>query len=412
MLPPTGLPATADVVIIGGGILGAATAWHLTRRGTNRVVLLERQSLVSGNTSLAAGLMTRVRTSRALADAVTQTWDDLAVLDDAAGERRALRRTGLVQLAASPASRAILDQMRRAADDLGLPAEPVSVPALRQSIPWLVLTDLSEAVCFPEDGFVDPYLLAGAYAGAARRQGVTMVADCGVQAIELQSGRVAGVSTASGTIRTPVTVVAAGVWSNVLLQPLGLAVPMAPVRSHYWLTVPHPMFGPGQPVVVIPDAHAFLRAEGRQLLFGLREAHSRVVRPDALPKRMLEMRFAEDPHGWGTLESQMDGLLRFAPGLADLEIAHYIAGLSAYTPDGMPVAGGFTEVDGLYALAGTGTGIAAAGGLGALLADQVVSGTPASAGHPFSPGRFGPIDPFDPAFQARCGQARSQKVSG
>jgi 4-methylaminobutanoate oxidase (formaldehyde-forming) len=208
-------------------------------------------------------------------------------------------------------------------------------------------------------------------------------------------------------------ILAAGVWSGLLAWETGCGLPFAPVRSHYWITAAHALFSREQSVVILPEARAYARPEGGRLLFGLREAHSVAVDPRALPDHLTGYTSEGDPRGWKALIEGGPALERFCPALTEVQIAHYIAGLSAYTPDGLPLLGSWPGFQGAFVATGfSGMGIALAGGAGRALA-ELVAGQPATFDlSAFEPGRFGSVDPMSESFRQRCADARSRKVSG
>jgi 4-methylaminobutanoate oxidase (formaldehyde-forming) len=206
-----------------------------------------------------------------------------------------------------------------------------------------------------------------------------------------------------------VVIAAAGAWSNTLLAPLGAFVPTAPVRSHYWITDRDSLFPDRHPVAFLPDARAYTRPELGALLFGLRDRTSVCADPTALPRDVSGFAFDEDPDGGRALEEGFSDLVRFIPALGRAGIAHYVCGLSDYTPDGLPVVGPLEGAEGLIAVAGCGAGIAISGGVGLAAAELAAGGEPSLDISAFDPGRFGAVDPFDPAFRRRCAAARSRK---
>ena len=173
------------------------------------------------------------------------------------------------------------------------------------------------------------------------------------------------------------------------------------------------MFSPRQPFVILPEARAYARPEADRLLFGFRELQSAVVDPRALPRRMSGYVFKQDPSGWDSLLEGMPEFIKFLPLLEELEIATYIKGLSNYTPDGNFVLGALPRLEGFLAATGcSGAGIAMSGGMGRLVAELAVHQTPFVDPTPHRIDRFGNIDAFDTAFQQRCADARSRKVTG
>lgn len=404
-----GAVRTADVVIVGGGVLGCATAWHLRRSSSLKVSVLERQSLASAATSQAAGLLNRFGNPRAVMALVDQTYDDRAELADTVGEAPPFAETGTLHLAASQGAGAALDRHLANAAAHGLRVERPSPGELAERLPW-VRADMIRASAFaPDDGYTDPYLLADAYARAARIRGAAIHMGVNVERLYVTGAKVTGVRTDAGRIDAALVVVAAGAWSNLLAAPVGAALPTAPVRSHYWITERDPLFPVRHPVAFLPDARAYTRPELGGLVFGLRERRAVFADPKSLPWDISGYAFSDDPDGGRALEEGSVDLVRFIPSLGRVGIAHYVSGISDYTPDGLPVVGRLDGVEGLLVVSGCGAGIAVSGGLGRAVAELTAGQECPLDLAPFAPGRFGAVDPFDPAFRRLCADARARK---
>ena len=408
----TALPAgPVDVLIVGGGIFGCGIAWHCARLGANRVIVLERDTLAFAATSRAAGLLTRARAKPDLIPLVAQTYADLSALEAELGETLDLRRVGSLHVAASDARRRELRQLAALAESVGLAVEWLEADEASRRVPWLN-PDAILAAFMPDDAFIDPYRLAMAYARAARSRGATLRQVVAVQALQRQGDRVTGAVTAQGAISAGCVVDATGAWANALAASLGTGLPVVPVRSQYWITAPDPLFPPEHPIVILPDANAYSRPELGGLLFGLRERRSLSFDPRQLAHDLNDFPLGEDG-GWPSLIEGAPLLRRFLPALDRLGIAHHIAGLSTYTPDGLPVLGAVPSASGFLAATGcSGAGIAIAGGVGASIA-ALAAGRPCPFDlTPFQPERFGLVNPFSSHFRRQCEQARSTKVSG
>jgi 4-methylaminobutanoate oxidase (formaldehyde-forming) len=199
----------------------------------------------------------------------------------------------------------------------------------------------------------------------------------------------------------------------MLAREIGLGLPMAPVRSHYWISASQQAISPEQPFIIVPEARAYARPEGERLLFGFREAQSVGVDPRLLPETMTGFVFKQDPSGWESLLEGIPDLSKFFPLVEEVEITHYIKGLSNYTPDGNFVLGALPGLDGFLAATGcAGAGLAMSGGIGRLVADLALGHVPFVDPAPHRIDRFGEVDPFDPKFIRRCADARSRKITG
>ncbi|MBP0048362.1 FAD-binding oxidoreductase [Marinobacterium sp. AK62] len=408
-------PSTTDFIIIGGGILGAATAWSLAKRAPagSRIRLIEAGLLHSATTSQAAALLTRVRPDPVMAAMVAETFKAVDELDRVLDEPLPMRRAGSLHLATQDSGREYLRNTDANAQALGLSSRWLSSGEARNLIPWLSSPNDAEALFVADDGYMDPVQLAQGYVSAARQLGVEVVQNCRVQKLVTENGRVTGIQTAEGKMHAGTVICCAGPWSVALLADVGVALPMAPVRSHYWITEDcAELFPPESPMVILPDANAYARPEVGGLLFGLRDRQAIYGDPANLPDDIHGYLFNRDPEGWECLESGLDALAALFPALETLGIAHYLTGVSSYTPDGKPLIGA-TAVPGLLAGTGcSGGGIALSGGMGRLMAELALEQPAFCDASVFAVDRFGAVDPFSEDFRIRCAMARSQKQSG
>ena len=211
-----------------------------------------------------------------------------------------------------------------------------------------------------------------------------------------------------------IVVNAAGAWSNLLSVELGLPLPMAPVRSQYWITERSPEFARSGPIVFMTDIRAYARPEVGALLFGARESAPAVADPRELPENLQGFVFdAADPDGWDNLAEAFDPLSRYFPAIERLGMAHYITGPSNYTPDGQPIVGASAAIAGLLVATGcNGSGITYSGGVGRLITELICGETPFMDARRLDPARALQIDPFAPVFLQACAQARATKSTG
>lgn len=405
---------TADIIIIGGGLLGTSTAYHLAKRKAGKVMLFERMDIASQATSRAACLLTRARTKPVLMDLVQETYNCIASIESELGEPLGLQQVGSITAAASAASEKGIDDLANAANSFGIPTEMIDNKAVKQHLPWITPDTITKAVYMPTDAFIDSAQLCNGYAKAARHFGAVIKARTGVKEIITENNRIKGVRLMNGeTVHAPVVINAAGSWSNLLSYPLGIGLPMTPVRSHFWITEVNPALFPAhQPFAVLPDARAFTRPDVGGLIIGLREPECVSYDPQKMSDSIEHVDFTPD-NGWSTLSLCAPYFEPFFPGFRDLGIAHYVAGPSCYVPDAMFVVGQVPEIDGFFAAAGCcGGGVAAGGGIGRIVSEQVLGIRPFVDANAFSPTRFGEINPFDAAFQKRCADARSNKKGG
>jgi len=265
----------------------------------------------------------------------------------------------------------------------------------------------------PEDAVIDPYVLTHGYARAARSRGATIRTGVAVTGLLVHHGTVRGVRTSDGDIRARRVVDAGGAWGGLLAREAGIHLPMAPVRSHYWVTAPDSGFPHEMPYAVLPDARAYVRGELGGLIIGVRESASLSVDPLTIPADLTGVSFGDETEGWQILMEGRERLRAFYPGLDEARLTKFITGLSTYTPDGDFLLGSVPGLEGYLVAAGCcGAGIAASGGIGLAIA-ELVRGLPLSFDlDAFRVDRFGRVDVQSEEFRARCAAARSVKVSG
>ena len=404
-----------DILIIGCGIFGAAIAWSLGRRGLgHRVLIVDRQTPACGATSRAAGLVTQVRSDPALQALAGETLAAIEVLKSLFAEDVGCHPVGALHVGPLAQQTALAD-MLAACTAAGIRGQwQDKAKVLAQSL-WLDSEAFEIAVFYPDECYVDPYLLSSAYLRGAQQMGAKLRLDTRVARIQHLSGSVTGVALEDFTVLPARIVVnAAGAWSNLLSAPLGLPLPMAPVRSQYWITERSPEFSPRGPIVFMSDIRAYARPEVGALLFGARDRSPAVADPRTLPEDLQGFVFdATDPDGWRNLADAFEPLSRYCPALERLGIAHYITGPSNYTPDGQPIVGASAAIAGLLVATGcNGSGITYSGGVGRLISELICGETPFIDASSLSPARALQTDPFAPVFLQACAHARATKSTG
>ncbi|WP_431685569.1 NAD(P)/FAD-dependent oxidoreductase [Hahella sp. NBU794] len=403
-----------DVIVIGAGILGCASADYLSAQG-QKVLLLDRRAPASATTSQAAALLGRARGDATGLDMVDETWRAIERLQTNLKEDLDVRACGSLHAGVSAAASAKIHALADETTKRHRAARYLDTHDLQARLPWLQAPRDAVAVFVAEDGYIDPYQLASAYLRHARRCGARLQLNAEVAEILTGSQGVCGVRCADGvSYYSRQIVVTGGPWSALLLRPLGLAPAMAPVRSQYWISAPDAHIQADTPVLVLPDANAYARPEVGGLLFGLRDRQRVNCSPEQLPEDIHRFSFDQDSDGLASLEDGYESLQRWLPMLDELRVAAYVSGVSSYTPDGRFLIGAL-EIPGLWLASGCcGGGVGASGGYGRLIAELVSGVRPFTNASLYDPNRFDAhdVNPFDPAFRLRCALAREGKVSG
>jgi len=334
------LPREAEVVVVGGGFAGAATACFLGRYGVPRVVLLEAEDQFAVHASGLNAAMARQVTADPLTNEVLRASVALIRRRDGFWPTEVeIRQNGSILLT-GPGETALKSAARQAAE-AGLDCAIVDRPAVIARVGLLERTDFAEAVLTRSDGVVDIHALLWRYLADAKAHGVQVLSGVRVEAVEVQSGRVRGVVTSAGGIRCPVVVNAAGAWANRLAQSAGVRVlDMQPYRRHLVTTPPLPFVDPSWPFVWDTVHEYYFRPEVRGLLLSPGD------QTPAEPARAQR-----DP---AALERLAEVLRLHCPDLARIPVHRWWAGLRTITRDGRFAVGWDRSVGGFFWVAGLG----------------------------------------------------------
>lgn len=399
-----------DHIIIGGGIIGCSIAYQLAKAECGTIVVLERNELASAASSLAAGLILQATTKTANTPLVQATGAAIAALEEELEDTVGFHAVGSLRIAASPSRLAELRSITENAARHDVDYEYLKPSQAKSMVPWLELPTDCETVFMPADGYVDPYLLSMAYARAARARGVEFRPRTAVNDIVVERECVIGVEINGERISGNTVIDAAGVWAALVSSQVGYALPMAPVRSHYWICERQPLFGSEHPITVLPDAAAYTRPETGGLVLGIQEPRSKTFDAHDLTNDPATFSPTVGDEHWDILAFGAEAVKPFFPAVMTARFSSYVAGLSAYTPDGSILLGAVPGVPGFVAAAGCcGNGVALSGGIGAAVCDLVRGEASTFDITSFEPGRFGKVDPYTIEFRERCAAARASK---
>ena len=366
---------TARYVIIGAGFAGAATAYHLARRGVSDVILLEQESTAGMHASgRNASMVRQVVSDPAMA----------ALAHDGAGFLRELpadwpipaifQQRGSLLLGKGEVWKG-LERDAEAAEKLGIEVECWSRQKTVKYVPVLKDAEFDGAAWCPTDGVVDIHGLLSGYLKGITAVGIEVRYGCAVQGIDVREGRVTGVVTSDGMIRTEAVINAAGAWAGMIgMQAGATAVPLHPCRRHLFLTAPLPWVDPGWPFVWDVAHEVYFRPDSGGLLI--------------CPCDQDEMAPCTPPTDESVAELLADKVKRYLPGISDIAIRKSWAGLRTLSGDGRFVIGWDSKVQGFFWVAGLGGhGVTTSSAVGALAADLILEKTE-KKGAEFSPERF------------------------
>jgi len=356
------MQTTADVVIIGGGIMGASTAYHLARKGCKNVVLLETGEFLGlGSTGLNAG---GVRYQFATAVNIELSKLSIAMMERFAAEMDqevGLRRCGYLFMLDQEADLAQFRANVALQNAHGVASRIVDAGEIASLAPEVDLTGIIGGSWCSLDGLVDPNGLLQGYVSNARRLGATLRTNMSATGIDVDDNRVRRVVTSAGTIETQTVVIAAGPWSAQVGALAGVELPIQPIRRQIAVTDEIPGLRPDFPFVIDFSQALYFHREGRGILTGMSNR--------------------DEPPGFNTsvdddwrlhhIERAMERL----PLLADAGIAAEWAGLYEVTPDDQPILGRLPQMEGLLVCAGfSGHGLMHGPAAGLLMAEEILDG--------------------------------------
>jgi glycine cleavage system aminomethyltransferase T/glycine/D-amino acid oxidase-like deaminating enzyme len=393
MVRPRELPARARVVVIGGGVGGAAIAHHLAKLGERDVVLLERNELTSGSTFHSAGLVGQLRSSVSLTRLMMDSVELYRTLDCG------WVACGGIRLACTPEREQEVLRQVAWAKTFGLPLELISAEQARELFPLMSTQDVRCGSYLPSDGYLDPSLLTTALVDGAREGGCRVFTHTRVTAVEVDRSlparpRVRGVQTEWGPIEAEVVVNAGGMFATEIGRLAGVRVPVVPFAHEYLVTQPFRERAAGEhlPTLRDPDLLVYFREEGAGLVMGGYErqsapwaldGHLRDAIPADFNGRLLE----ED---WPRFEEIAKNSSKRVPAMDEITVTKLINGPEAFTPDN-EFCLGESEVAGLFVAAGfCAHGLAGAGGIGRVMAEWILAGEPTMDVWEMDIRRFGP----------------------
>jgi 4-methylaminobutanoate oxidase (formaldehyde-forming) len=364
------IPAYAKVVVIGGGVIGCSTAYHLAKLGWKDIVLLERTQLTAGTTWHAAGLVEAGGFFSATMVEITEyTLELYRQLESETGLATGYKEVGMLNVASTPSR---LEEYRRIAAFqryLGIPMEEVSPEKVKQMWPLAHTDDILAGFFTPGDGRVNPVDVTMALAKGARMGGVQIFEETAVTGFRKEGHRVTGVITDKGEIQADYVVSCAGMWAHEIGKLAGVNVPLQPMEHYYLVTEPIEGISADLPVLVDLGKYAYYREETGGVLLGLFEPNAA---PWAIPENF---RFGEINPDWDRMMPHLEEAMKRIPALQDAGVHKFFCGPESFTPDLEPMMGLAPELDNFYVAAGFNSlGILMGGGVGKVMAQWMAEG--------------------------------------
>ncbi len=367
---------SAEVVIIGGGIMGVATAHYLARRGVKDVILFEKDLISQGSTGLSVG---GIRQQFSHPANIRLSQRSVGVFEhflEEFGVDIGYRKAGYLFIATKKETwrefLASAGTQRR----LGVPVETLNPEEIRIRWPYLRVSDIKGGTFCAEDGYADPYLVTMGFAQSARKLGVRIEELTRVTSLQLEGARVSGVVTSRGVVKTPVVVIAAGPWAAEVGRMAGIDFPVLPYRRQAFMTQPFDLFIKPVPMIIDQDATFYFRGADPGLIMGMSDP--------------------EEPPGFHLqtdrefMERVVEAAVYRAPQLENARLLRGWAGLYEVTPDGNPIIGPILSRPGIYCAVGfSGHGFQHGPAVGQIISQLIIEERSDFDLEPFSYDRFG-----------------------
>lgn len=380
------LPNHANVVIVGGGIVGVSIAYHLTELGVKDVLLLERRQLTCGTTWHAAGLVPQLRATRPMTELAKYSAELFREIEQRSGQATGYKQNGSIAVALTEARMEELKRGASMAGAFGLTAETLGPAEIKSHYPLIENKDIVGGLWLPGDGQTNPVDTTAALARCARAGGARIVEGAQVHEILVEQGRAVGVrATMVGregelartgepeavTIKADAVVLAAGMWSAEMARPLGVRLSLQAAEHFYIVTEAIADLPRDLPSLRVPDECAYYKEDAGKLLVG---AFEPVAKPWALDGIPPDFCFDSLPDDYDHFEPVLTRAMARVPVLENTGIATWFNGPESFTPDDQYLLGETAEVSDLFVACGFNSiGIQSAGGAGKMLASWIVN---------------------------------------
>lgn len=370
---------TAEVIIIGGGIMGLSTAYYLAKHGASDVLLLERDLLAQATTGLSVGGIRQQFSHPANILLSQQSVEIFKNFKKEFGIDIHFRQPGYLFLAQKEETWNDLLSGVETQKRLNVPVEILSPGEIKKRWPYLNVADIQGGTFGPEDGYADPYLTSVGFANQARKLGVRIEEKTEVTGIIIKGGRLQGVMTSRDRVSTPVVINAAGPWGGKVARMAGLDLPVKPYRRQVFCTKPFAEIPKPVPMVIDQDLTFYFRGEESSILMGMSD-------PD-------------EPSSFNThvdrefLERVVDAAIHRAPVMAKAEFLRGWGGLYTITPDDNPIIGEAPVQKGFFCVVGfSGHGFQQGPAVGQIISELILDRRTDFDLRPFAFDRFDKIE--------------------
>lgn len=377
----------ADVVVIGSGGLGAATAFYLAASGGRSVAVVDRHDIASQTSPRAAGFVSCARKSDLMISLVRTATVHLKRFTEETGQPLEWVHSGSLKIARRPEDAPVIAADLARGRRMGLDVEQISPAEAHRLHPFLQPHGLSAVMRVGDDIYFNPAQVAIGFARGAEARGALLLPRTTVTRVLVDGGRVIGVDTDRGRIKTSVVVDAAGAWTRQMAEASGLRIPLVPTRHQLFVTEPIEGVRPDLPMIRIMDAGVYVRPCEGGLLWGVFEEGPRFFDMATLGARFDVKDTPLDAHVIRRAGADVQAQL---PVLETVKVREHRGGIPTMTPDGEHLVGPAPAAEGFFFASGCNVaGLSISPALGEALAAWITDGHPPIDMSPLSPARFG-----------------------
>ncbi len=382
------IPDQAQLVIIGGGIVGCSLAYHLTKIGWSNVVLLERKELACGTTWAAAGLLTQLRQNPEMTNLAKYGIECFAGLEAETGMATGFRQNGALAVCQTEARKKELLRAAAMARAFNIEMHEVSLKEAGDLVPGMSTDDLLAAFYLPKDGVTNPIETTRALAKGAKMGGAKIFENVMVTDIKLEKGAVCGVTTDQGDIKSEYVVNCAGMWGRQIGQMVNVSVPLYAAEHMHAVTLPIEGLKKHFPTVRDFDGVTYFKSESDGILFGGFEA---VSKPWGMKGISNDIMYHELQEDWDQFQTFMDSALKRFPAMETAQIRHLSVVPESFTPDSAFMIGAAPGIKNFFVACGMNSvGIQSSAGIGRALSYWIDQGHPTEQLWPVDVKRYFP----------------------
>ncbi len=367
-------PKSAEVVIVGGGVIGSSIAYHLTKLGVTDIVLLERGKLTSGTTWHAAGLIMQLRSSHTLTELSRYNVQLYRCLETETGQATGIKQNGTLSVARTKERMHETKRLATIAKSYDIEAHIIGPKEANDLYPAMNQEIIEGAIYIPKDCQTNPVDTTMSLIAGAKQRGTKVFEDMPVTGLQSLASRNYRVKTPSGEIKCQTLILCAGLWTRDLAAQLGIHVPLYPCEHMYVVTEPLDFVEPTLPVLRDPDGYVYIKEDAGKLLVGSFEPEGKPLPMEKLPS---DAQFIELQEDWGHFELPFTKAMEILPPLEHAGIGRFLNGPESFTPDLLFMLGEAPRCPNCFIASGFNSeGVEFAPAAGRALAEWIVEGDP------------------------------------